>query len=55
MNESARNIKFIIFGLCLAVALVYFLSNRKPQSYYDYTFRVADNVWRGSVAYKQYA
>jgi hypothetical protein len=53
MNESARNIKFIIIGLCLAVGLIYFFSNPKPQSYYDYTFRIADNILRGSIAYRE--
>jgi hypothetical protein len=59
MNESleiskpAQKIKILIIGICLAVGLIYFFSNPKPQSYYDYTFRVADNVLRGSIGYKE--
>ena len=37
----------------LATAAVYFLSNPKPQSYYDYTFRVAANILSGSVAFTE--
>lgn len=52
-SKSAQNIKFLITGLCLAVGLIYFLSNPKPQNHYDYTYRVADNVLRGAVAFKE--
>jgi hypothetical protein len=34
-------------------AVVYYLSNPKPQSYYDYTFRVAANILGGSVAFTE--
>ena len=50
MNESrsngklTRNVKFLIAVIVLAVGAVYFFSNPKPQNYYDYTFRVADNI-----------
>ena len=37
----------------IATAVVYFLSNPKPQSYYDYTFRVAANILTGSVAFTE--
>jgi len=58
MNEpettnSARNIKILITGLCLLVGLIYFYSNPKPQRHYDYTFRVADNILRGSIGFKE--
>src|SRR5438309_3636529 len=35
---------------CLT-GLVYYLSNPKPQSYYDYTFRVAANMLHGRIAF----
>lgn len=53
ITKSSQNIKFLIIGICLAVGLIYFYSNPKPQNYYDYTFRVADNVLRGSIAFKE--
>ncbi len=36
-----------------AVAAVYFFSNPKPQFFYDYTFRVAENFLRGAVAFTE--
>jgi hypothetical protein len=53
ISEPKTLTRNLIIGLCLVAALVYFLSNPKPQSYYDYTFRVADNILRGSVAFKE--
>lgn len=37
--------------LILATAAVYFLSNPDFNDHYDYTFRVAENILRGSVAF----
>jgi hypothetical protein len=37
--------------LPVATAVVYFFSNPKPQNYYDYTFRVAENLLRGSIGF----
>lgn len=42
--------KLIAF-LSVATAIVYFFSNPKPQSHYDYTFRVAANMLGGSIAF----
>lgn len=39
--------------LCVATAIAYFFSNPKPQNYYDYTFRVAANMLRGSIAFTE--
>ncbi|MBX7062311.1 MAG: hypothetical protein K1X52_11690 [Pyrinomonadaceae bacterium] len=36
--------------LSLAAAVVYFLSNPKPQNYYDYTFRVAGRLLSGAIS-----
>jgi hypothetical protein len=42
--------RIIFVTLILMVGIVYYFSNPAPQNYYDYTFRVADNILRGSVA-----
>nr|MBA3352748.1 hypothetical protein [Blastocatellia bacterium] len=39
--------------IALAMAVVYYVSNPKPQSYYDYTFRVAANMLGGSIAFTE--
>jgi len=39
------------YFLPLATALVYYFSNPKPQNYYDYTFRVAENFLYGSIGF----
>ncbi|MBK7933878.1 MAG: hypothetical protein IPK01_10320 [Acidobacteria bacterium] len=39
--------------LSVAAAAVYFFSNPNPQSYYDYTFRVAENFLRGSIGFAE--
>lgn len=39
--------------LSLATAVVYYFSNPKPKHYYDYTFRVAGNLLRGSIGFPQ--
>ena len=39
--------------LTLATAIVYYFSNPQPQSYYDYTFRVAANMLTGSIAFTE--
>ena len=33
--------------------IVYYFSNPKPQNYYDYTFRVAENLLRGSIGFAE--
>ena len=39
--------------LTLLTAVVYYFSNPKPQSYYDYTFRVAANILGGRIAFTE--
>ena len=39
--------------MAAAVFAVYFFSNPKPQSYYDYTFRVAENILHGRIAFTE--
>ena len=55
MSEETpySNTKIYIIGLILAVGLVYYFSNPNPQHHYDYTFRVADNILNGAIAFKQ--
>ena len=40
-------------GAACATAVVYYLSNPRPQSYYDYTFRVASNILNGSIGFTE--
>ncbi len=48
---SKRNTRTLILAIILAVGAIYFFSNPNPQFYYDYTFRVADNILRGQIAF----
>lgn len=43
----------LIAAVSTATAIVYSFSNPKPQSYYDYTFRVAANMLGGSIAFTE--
>jgi hypothetical protein len=45
--------KLLILSLIAAAFCIYYFSNPKQQHYYDYTFRVADNMLRGAIAYKE--
>ncbi len=47
------NTRIYLAAIVLAVGLIYYFSNPKPQHYYDYTFRVADNILNGAIAFKQ--
>lgn len=55
MSEETpySNTKIYLAALVLAVGLIYYFSNPKPQHYYDYTFRVADNILNGAIAFKE--
>lgn len=46
------NIKILFICLSTAVGAVYFFSNPKPQNYYDYTFRVAENFLYGKIGFE---
>lgn len=50
-SQTSRNSLYL--SLALATAVVYYFSNPKPQSYYDYTFRVAANILRGHIAFTE--
>lgn len=47
---SGLTAKWGMLSAACATAVVYYLSNPKPQSYYDYTFRVAARILTGSIA-----
>ncbi len=51
--EKSQNRKILIFILVVSTFWIYYFSNPKPQHYYDYTFRVADNFLRGAVAFRE--
>ena len=46
-------IERLTYFLPILVGLGYFFSNPKPNNFYDYTFRVADNLLRGSVGFSE--
>ncbi len=52
-EKPYSNTKILLIALIIAVGAVYYFSNPKPQHYYDYTFRVADNILNGAIAFKQ--
>lgn len=43
----------LILSVVAIVGAIYFVSNPKPQYYYDYTFRVADNLLRGAIGFQE--
>lgn len=52
-EKKKQNLKTLLFCLVLAVGIIYYFSNPKPQNYYDYTFRVADNMLRGEIGFRE--
>jgi multisubunit Na+/H+ antiporter MnhB subunit len=52
-ENQFRNIKILIGCLVVGTFLVYYFSNPKPQSIFDYTFRVADNLLHGAIGFKE--
>ena len=51
--EAQRRFDELSIWVAVGTALVYYFSNPKPQSYYDYTFRVAANMLGGSIAFTE--
>jgi len=45
--------RYYVLIISFLSALIYFFSNPKPQSYYDYTFRVAGNLLSGKIAFSE--
>lgn len=52
-ENKSQKIKLLIFSLIVGTFLIYYFSNPNPQFYYDYTFRVADNFWRGAIGFHE--
>lgn len=52
-KQLPENTRIVFVTLILLAGIVYYFSNPVPQNYYDYTFRVADNILRGSIAIKE--
>ena len=50
-ENQSRNLRIFIISLIVGTFLIYYFSNPKPQYYYNYTFRVADNMLRGSIGF----
>lgn len=52
MENQPVNIRRLPLIIPLVLTfLVYYFSNPQPQSYYDYTFRVAENFWHGAIGF----
>ena len=51
--ESAKQNNLLFVGLIVITFLVYFFSNPNPQNYYDYTFRVAENILHGHISLRE--
>ncbi|MGH9948336.1 MAG: hypothetical protein ACRD6X_14230 [Pyrinomonadaceae bacterium] len=51
-NENLKTIRTNTY-IAAATAFVYYLSNPKPNTYYNYTFRVAENLLGGGVAFAE--
>ena len=52
-ENKSQNQTILIICLVVGTFFIYYFSNPKPQNYYDYTFRVADNILRGDIAFKE--
>jgi len=52
-KNKIRNIVILIGSIVVGTFLVYYFCNPKPQFFYDYTFRVADNFLHGAIGFKE--
>lgn len=53
LSDTATIYRRIMIGMVLLTAVIYFFSNPSPQNYYDYTFRVAENLLRGRIGFAE--
>ena len=51
--DKSLCIKILVVILIAATFWIYYYSNPQPQFYYDYTFRVADNILRGAIGFHE--
>src|SRR5215210_6575732 len=52
-RNKSRNVKILIVCLVIITFFVYCFTNPNPQNHYDYTFRVADNILRGEIGFRE--
>ena len=52
-QESSRRLKIIFISVILLTGVIYYFSNPKPQYYYDYSFRVAENFLHGKISFDE--
>ncbi|HVE59127.1 MAG TPA: hypothetical protein VNB22_20050 [Pyrinomonadaceae bacterium] len=52
-TNAEKTRKGVFICLIIGTFLIYYFSNPNPQSYYDYTYRVAENVLRGAIAFQE--
>ncbi|MEP6901244.1 MAG: hypothetical protein ABJA66_05810 [Actinomycetota bacterium] len=52
-KNKSQGIKILVIILIACTFWIYYFSNPKPQYYYDYTFRVADNILRGAIGFHE--
>ena len=52
-DKKSQGRKLLLFILTVSTFWIYYYSNPKPQYYYDYTFRVADNLLRGAIGFQE--
>ena len=51
--DKSLRIKILVVILIASTFWIYYYSNPQPQFYYDYTFRVADNILRGAIGFHE--
>ncbi len=49
IKELSENTKILLLCLIIGAGVIYYFSNPNPQHYYDYTFRVAENLLYGRI------
>ncbi|HLM61507.1 MAG TPA: hypothetical protein VK308_11945, partial [Pyrinomonadaceae bacterium] len=52
-EKLSGNIKILLFCFIVGTGIVYFFSNPNPQNFYDYTFRVAENLLHGRIGFTE--
>ncbi|MCY7346095.1 MAG: hypothetical protein LH614_07715, partial [Pyrinomonadaceae bacterium] len=51
VKNPSRNTKLLLVCFVVGSGLIFFFSNPRPQNYFDYTFRVAENILHGRVGF----